>query len=120
MDKALSLQARTFRIGLDSEEAAAHAGLLSRQVYLVLGRLIAELRAQQCTLRDVHRLTFLVTDIGSMGEAYECLEQLNDLNDPPAGSAVVVPALTHSGALVEVECVCSPEGTRTPAKAPQG
>ncbi|MFC4425199.1 RidA family protein [Deinococcus navajonensis] len=100
---------QSLRVTLDAEQAAAGHDL-GRQTRIVLGRLNLQLQALERTMADVLCLTFLVTDIGHMGEAYELLDPLADTGAFPPGSAVVVPALSYAGALVEIEAVIALPG----------
>ncbi|MFC4638391.1 RidA family protein [Deinococcus hohokamensis] len=95
---------RTVRVTLDADQAAAGHDI-GRQARIVLGRLNLQLQALECAMANVVCLTVRVTDIGHMGEVYELIDPLEDTGDLPPGSAVVVPALSPPGALLELEAV---------------
>lgn len=115
------------QVALDTAGQLVGPGDPAAQAEQVFANLRAALDAAGATFRDVVKLTYFVTDIGSLPAIRTVRDRYVDVAHPPASSAVEVRRLFRDDVLIEIEAIAvaaeqgnippdstSPEGTSGP------
>jgi reactive intermediate/imine deaminase len=115
------------QVALDTAGQLVGPGDPAAQAEQVFANLHAALVAAGATFRDVVKLTYFVTDIGSLPAIRTVRNRYVDVAHPPASSAVEVRRLFRDDVLIEIEAIAvaaeqnnvppdstSPEGTNGP------
>ena len=93
------------QVAMDEQGQLVGAGDVARQAERVFENIRLALAAAGASFRDVVKLNYYLTDIGSLPSIRPVRDRYVDTANPPAGTAVEVKSLFRSEYLIEVEAL---------------